>query len=101
MILKKKKYFFEEELVKYRNKSKKIWKSLKSLALSSDKARKPKVSLKKDGTIQFEALENAHFFKRFCSELARDLQEKLPKEPTNFLVKQPNLLHQVFMQHIQ
>ena len=42
---------------KNRNKSKELWKALKSLGLSSDKARKSKIYLKKDGTIQFETLE--------------------------------------------
>ena len=62
MILKKKKSYFEEEPEKSRSKPKVLWKTLKSLGLSSDKARKSKISLKKDGTIQFEALENAKPF---------------------------------------
>ena len=36
----------------------------------------------KDGTIQFEALENPNI--RFYPELAGDLQEKLPKVPNKF-----------------
>ena len=63
MILKKKKSYFEEELGKNRNKPKELWKTLKSLGLSSDKARQSKISLKKDAAIQFEALENANNFK--------------------------------------
>ena len=62
MILKKKKSYFEEELGKNRNKPKELWKTLKSLGLSSDKARQSKISLNKDGAIQFEALENANTF---------------------------------------
>ena len=58
MILKKKKSYFEEELAKNRNKPKELWKTLKSLGLSSDEARKSKIFLKKDRTIKFEALEN-------------------------------------------
>ena len=81
MILKKKKSYFEEELGKNRNKPKEIWKTLKSLGLSLDKARQSKISLNKDGAIQFEALENAKAFKRFYSELAGCLQEKLPRAP--------------------
>ena len=38
----------------------------------------------KDGAIQFEALENAKTFKRFYSELAAGLQEKLPRAPNKF-----------------
>ena len=84
MILKKKKSYFEEELGKNRNKPKELWKTLKSLGLSSDKARQSKISLNKDGAIQFEALENANTFKRFYSELAGGLQEKLPRAPNKF-----------------
>ena len=76
MILKKKKSYFEEDLGKNRNTPKKLWKTLKSLGLSLDKARQSKISLMKDGAIQFEALENAKTFRRFYSELAADLQEK-------------------------
>ena len=76
-------------LGKSRNKSKELRKTLKSLGLSSEKVRQSKISLKKDGAIQFEALENANTFKRFYSELAGGLQEKLPRAPNKFLVKQP------------
>ena len=85
MILKKKKCYFEEELGKNRSKPKKLQKTLKSLCLSSDKARKSKISLKKDDAIQFEALEKASTFKRFYFELAGSLQEKLPSAPNKFI----------------
>ena len=82
MILKKNKSYFEEELDKNRSKPKELWKTLKSLSLSSDKARQSKISLKKDDAIQFEALENANTVKRLYSELAGGLQEKLPRAPS-------------------
>ena len=63
MILKKEKCYFEEELAKNGNKPKELWKALKSLGLSLDNARKSKIYLKRDGAIQFEALENANTFK--------------------------------------
>ena len=75
MILKNKKSYFEEELAKNRNKTKEPWKALKSLSLSSGKARKSNISLKKNGTVQFEALENANIFRRFYSELAGELKK--------------------------
>ena len=84
IILKKKKSYFEEELDKNRDKPKELWKALKSLGLNSDKGRKSKIFFKKDGAIPFEALEKANTFKRFYSELARGLQEKLPKAPNKF-----------------
>ena len=62
MILKKKKSYFKEELGKNRNKPKELCNTLKSLGLISDKARQSKISLNKDGAIQFEALENANTF---------------------------------------
>ena len=71
-------------LGKSRNKSKELRKTLKSLGLSSERVRQSKISLKKDGAIQFEALENANTFKRFYSELAGGLQEKLPIVPNKF-----------------
>ena len=82
-FLKKKKPYFDEELAKNRNEPKKLWKALKSLDLSLDKVRKTKISVKKDGTIQFEAMKNANTFKRLYSELVRGLQGKLPKAPSN------------------
>ena len=84
MILKKKKSHFEEKLAKNRSKPKELWRTLKSLSLSSDKARKSKIYLKKDVTTQFEALENAKTFERFYSELSRCFQENLPKAPNKF-----------------
>ena len=84
MILKKKKSCFEEELRKNRNKPKEIWKTLKSLGLSSGKAMQSKVFLKKNGAIQFETLEKANTFKSFYSELAGGLQEKQPGAPNKF-----------------
>ena len=84
MILKKKKSCFDEELDKSRNKPKELWKALKSFSLSSNKARKSKISLKKEGTIQFEAMENSNTFKGFYSELVAGHQEKLPKAPNKF-----------------
>ena len=56
MVLKKKKSYSEEELDKNRNKPKELWKTLKSVGISLDKVRKSKFSLKKDSTVQFEAL---------------------------------------------
>ena len=84
MTLKKEKSYFEEELGKDRNKPKELLKTLKSFGLSSDKARQSKISLNKNGAIQFEELENANTFKRFYSELARGLQEKLSRVPNKF-----------------
>ena len=61
-----------------------LWKTLKSLGLISDKATQSKISLEKDGAVQFEALENANSFKRFYPELVGGLQERLPRAPSKF-----------------
>ena len=84
MILEKKKSHLEEEQGKNRCKSKELWKTLKSLGLSSGKPRQSKIYLKKDGAIYFGTLENANTFKRFYSESAGRLQEKLPRAPNKF-----------------
>ena len=47
MILKKKKSYFEEELGKNRNKPKELWKTWKSLGLSSAKQGNQKFLLRK------------------------------------------------------
>ena len=49
MMLKKKK--FEEVLDKNRNKPREFWKALKSLNLSSNKAKQTRIYLKKDGAV--------------------------------------------------
>ena len=49
------------------NKPKEIWKGVKSLDLSSDKARKSNIYLEKDLIIQFKVLEIANIFKMFYS----------------------------------
>ena len=63
---------------------KELWKALKPLGLSSVKASRWKISLKKCGVIHVEALENANTFKMLYSELAGGLQEKLLKAPNKF-----------------
>ena len=90
MILKKKKSYFKEELGKNRNKPKELCNSLKSLGLISDKARQSKISLNKDGAIQFEALENANtfYFKGSTLNYPEASKKNCQGHPTNLLVKQ-------------
>ena len=59
MTLKKKQSYFEQELAKNRNNPR----TLKSLGLSSEKANKSNICLKKNGTSQFEALKTQLFQK--------------------------------------
>ena len=51
ITLKKKKFYFKEELAKNLEKVKKLWTVLKSLGLSSNKASKSRTSLKKYSSI--------------------------------------------------
>ena len=43
-----------------------------------------RISLTKDGTICFEPFENVNIFKKFYSELATNLANKLPIAPNKF-----------------
>ena len=83
IILKKEKPYFEEELAKNRKKPNKLWKALTSLGLSSEEARKSKISLKKDGKIQFKALEN----NSTLNQLEASKKNKFTQ--TNLLARQP------------
>ena len=55
-----------------------------SPGFSSEEKNYSKVSLSKDGKIQFGHRENANIFKKFYSELATDLLEKLTIAPNKF-----------------
>ena len=79
MILKKRKNYIEQELTKNRSKLKDLRKALNTLGLI----------LNKEGTNQFEALENANTFKRFFSESAQGLQQNCQRHPKNLQAKQP------------
>ena len=50
----------------------------KSLVSNANKESKVKVSLNKNGTIQFEPHENINLFKKLFSKLATNLVKKLP-----------------------
>ena len=65
------------ELVQNSKKPKELQKTLKSLGFRSKEGNTSTISLNKDGTIQFEPLENKNIFKNFYSELAIDLVKKL------------------------
>ena len=64
-------------------REKKNKRTLESLGLISEKANKSKVSLKKDITVQFEALRNVNIFKKFYNhfhDILR-LSDVLPNFP--------------------
>ena len=84
MLHRKKPSYFREKSVKKSKNPKMLWKALKSLGLNSKERNKAKVSLKKDGTIQFEPRKNTNIFRKFYPEVAANLVEKLPITPNKF-----------------
>ena len=83
-IKQKKKEYFHTKIEENTGNSKELWKVLKSLGLNSNKVNQSKISLKKDGVIQFDPAENANIFKEFYSELAESLVNKLPDAPNKY-----------------
>ena len=60
------------------------------------------ISLMKDGTIEFEALENAKIVKKIYSKLVRDLQDRTAKDSQQiYYPNNQKLLLQDVMQRIQ
>ena len=65
-------------------KPKELWKSLKSLGLSSKKSSSLTICLENEGTLSFDPKANAEIFKDFYSNLANDLLKKLPNPPNKY-----------------
>ena len=84
MIKDKKKNFFTGKLNENIGKPKELWKSLKSLGLSSKKSSCSTICLEKDGILSFDPKANAEIFKDFYSNLANDLVKKLPNPPNKY-----------------
>ena len=61
-ISKKTKPHFQDKIKKTADNSKELWKALKSLKITSSKVYQSKVTLKKDGVIQFEPTKIEKFF---------------------------------------
>ncbi len=84
-LIKSKKISFYEETIKENiGNSKKIWGTLKSMGLNNKKGNNPKICLKTNDKISFDAKENANIFKNFYANLAEDLVKKLPNAKGNF-----------------
>ena len=66
------------------NKSKEIWKTLKSIGLSSKAASTSNVGVKDRNEIVFNDTKNCSIFKSFFSNLAQNLVSKLPPTPNVF-----------------
>ena len=63
----KKSSHLDEILVQSSKNPQELWKLLKSFGLNAKEGNKAKISLNKDGTIQFKHRENANIFKKFYS----------------------------------
>jgi len=65
-------------------KPKDLWKTVKSLGLSSKTNGGSKICLKTNGNLSFDPKTNADTFMKFYSNLASDLVKKLPSAPRKF-----------------
>ena len=84
-IIKRKKRQFYVDKLKYNvGKPKELWKTLKSLGLSSNANIASKICLEKNDILSFDAKSNAETFKGFYSNLASDLVKKLPRATNIF-----------------
>ena len=84
LINDKKKTFVVGKLNENVGKPKELWKSLKSLGLSSKQASPSTICLAKGRSLSFDSKSNAEIFKDFYSNLASDLLKKLPSPPNKF-----------------
>ena len=65
LIKSKKTTFYENKLKENIGKPNELWKTLKSLGLSSKRSSTPKVCLKKDDILYFDDKTNSSIFKDF------------------------------------
>ena len=87
LIKKKKKTFYEEQLKDNVNKSKELWKTLKSLGTSNKKVSSSNICLEDENNNKkksFDSKTNVEIFKEFFSELANNLLSKLPNPLNRF-----------------
>ena len=89
MIKKKLKNFVVDKLNQNIEKSKELWKSLKSLGLPSKQKSSSTICLEKDGILSFDHKANAEIFKDFYSNLANDLVKKKLSCPQINLEQKP------------
>ena len=84
LIKKKKRNFCEINLKQKINKPKELWKTLKSMSLSSKAASASNICLKERNEIVFNDTKKYSIFKSFFSNLAQNLGYKLPLSPNVF-----------------
>ena len=84
LIKKKKQNFYEINLKQKINKPKELWKTLKSMGLSSKAASASTICLKERNEIVFNDTKNCSIFKSFFPDLVQNLVSKLPPSPNVF-----------------
>ena len=84
LIKQRKKEFYETKLTENIVKPKELWKTLKTMGLSSTKGSLTKICLEKDSIINFDDKKNANIFRNFYNSLADDLLNNLPPAPMRF-----------------
>ena len=85
LIKKKKQNFYEINLKQKINKPKELWKTLKSVGLSSKAASASNICLKERNEIVFNDTKICSIFKSFFSNLVQNLVSKLPPPPNVFI----------------
>ena len=101
LIKEKKKQFYKEKLKENIGKPKDLWKTLKSLGLSSKKGSNiSNICLKKDGKINFDEKTNANTFKEFYCNLAGDLLKKLPPPSNKFGITSVRNFYQTILDQL-
>ena len=84
IIRKKKREFYKTNLRQKINKTKKPWKTLKSMGVPSKAVAASNICLKDKNEIVFNATKNCSTFKNYFSRFARNLVSKLPLSPNIF-----------------
>ena len=84
LIRKKKRDFYETNLGQKINKTKELWKTLKSMGLPSKVVTASNIYLKDKNEIVFNATKNHSIFKKYFSSLSQNLVSKLPLSPNIF-----------------
>ena len=81
---KRKKAYFEEKLKENTKIPKKLWKTLKQLGLPDKRSPSTNIWLEAKNGLTFDQYTISKVFKKFFSNLANDLVQKLPSAAKKF-----------------
>ena len=93
LFLKKSQFYFEEKFAENKNNPKELWKTLKSLGMSSKREMQSKTSFKENGVASFISKEDANTFCRFFLNLTDSFMQKLPRPKNKFGIKTTEEYH--------